>query len=211
MTLKRFIFNPLQENTYIIHDQTGECVIIDAGCQSKGEKDVLKSYINEQKLKVVALLNTHCHFDHVFGNAFVCREYGVKSQAHRDELHNIKRFTASASLFGFAGDAPPVPEEFLENDMTIKFGESELKVIHTPGHSPGGVCFYSQKDKFLISGDSLFAGSIGRTDLPGGDYDALIASVKNLIATLPGDTVVYPGHAHQTSIEFEKLHNPFIN
>ncbi|MDR2563771.1 MAG: MBL fold metallo-hydrolase [Prevotellaceae bacterium] len=210
MILKRFIFNPLQENTYLVYDETGESLVIDAGCQSKGEQDVLKSYIEEKGLTLIALLNTHCHFDHVFGNAFLCREYGVKSRAHRGELQNIERFKSGAALFGFAGDPPPVPSEFLEDGMNVEFGKSKLQIIYTPGHSPGGLCFYSPDDGFVISGDTLFAGSVGRTDLPGGDYNTLIESLKKLIEILPDDTDVYPGHGPQTKIGYEKLHNPFL-
>ena len=210
MILDRFVFNPLQENTYLVHDETGECVVVDAGCYSDGERNALKTYIDGKGLKLVALLNTHCHFDHVFGNAFLCREYGVKYLAHRGELRNIERFASGAALFGFAGDPPPALSEFLEDGASFKFGKSELNIIHTPGHSPGGVCFYSPDDKFLISGDTLFADSIGRTDLPGGDFDTLTESLKKLIDALPDDTKVYPGHGPQTNIGHEKLHNPFL-
>ena len=210
MILKRFVFNPLQENTYLIHDETGECVVVDAGCHSKGEQDVLKSYIDDHRLRLIALLNTHCHFDHVFGNAFLCSEYGVKSRAHRGELRNIERFKSGAALFGFVGDPPPVPSDFLEDGMWIEFGKSKLQVIYTPGHSPGGLCFYSPDNKFVISGDTLFAESIGRTDLPGGDYDTLMESLKKLTEILPDNTEVYPGHGPQTTIGHEKLHNPFL-
>jgi glyoxylase-like metal-dependent hydrolase (beta-lactamase superfamily II) len=210
MEIKKLIFNPIQENTYIIYDETKECVIIDPGCQKPLEKNVLKQFIDSNELKPMAVLNTHCHFDHVFGNNFVCREYGIESRAAEGELANIRRFQASASLFGIAGEQPDTPTHFLQDGEIIKFGNSELMVINTPGHSPGSVCFYSEAGKFLIAGDTLFAGSIGRTDLPGGNYDTIMESLAKLIA-LPNDTKVYCGHGHDTTIGWERLHNPFIN
>jgi glyoxylase-like metal-dependent hydrolase (beta-lactamase superfamily II) len=209
MKVKRLVFNPLQENTYIIYDETKECVIIDPGCQKPAEKDALKQFIADNSLKPKAALNTHCHFDHIFGNNFVYSEYGIELWASEGELANIRRFPASVSLFGISDEQPKAPAHFLENGQTVKFGNSELKVINTPGHSPGSVCFYSETDNFLIAGDTLFAGSIGRTDLPGGDYDKIKESLKKLIA-LPEETKVYCGHGPDTAIGKEKRYNPFI-
>jgi glyoxylase-like metal-dependent hydrolase (beta-lactamase superfamily II) len=174
------------------------------------EKNALKQFIADSDLKPKILLNTHCHFDHIFGNNFVCREYGIELWASEGELANIRRFPASASLFGISDEQPQFPSRFLENEQVIKFGNSELKVINTPGHSPGSVCFYSETDSFLIAGDTLFAGSIGRTDLPGGDYDEIKKSLKKLIA-LPDETKVYCGHGPDTTTGNEKLYNPFIS
>lgn len=210
MEVRKLTFNPLQENTYIVFDDSKECVIIDPGCHNAGEKSYLKQYISELGLKPVALLNTHCHFDHVFGNNFVCDEYGIESWAHKDEIKNIARFEAGASLFGIYGENPRNPSKFLKDGDVFKFGNSELEAIHTPGHSPGALCFYSKTDKFLISGDTLFAESIGRTDLPDGDYDLIKNSLKKLMK-LPEDTEVYCGHGPNTTIGSEKLYNPFIN
>ncbi|MDR1593198.1 MAG: MBL fold metallo-hydrolase [Prevotellaceae bacterium] len=209
MEIKKLIFNPLQENTYIIYDETKECAIIDPGCQKPQEKNALKQFIADSGLTPKILLNTHCHFDHIFGNNFVINEYGVELWASEGELANIQRFRASASLFGFAEEQPYPPSHFLENGQSIKFGNSELKVITTPGHSPGSVCFYSETGHFLIAGDTLFAGSIGRTDLPGGDYDKIMESLETLIA-LPAETKVYCGHGPDTETGWERLHNPFI-
>jgi glyoxylase-like metal-dependent hydrolase (beta-lactamase superfamily II) len=209
MEVKRLVFNPLQENTYIIYDETKECVIIDPGCQKSLEKITLKQFIANNGLIPKALLNTHCHFDHIFGNNFVCNEYGIELHASEGELANIRRFTVSASLFGISEEQPYPPSHFLENGQVIQFGNSELKVISTPGHSSGSVCFYSETDHFLISGDTLFAGSIGRTDLPGGNYDQIMDSLTKLVA-LPAETKVYCGHGRNTSIADELLYNPFI-
>jgi glyoxylase-like metal-dependent hydrolase (beta-lactamase superfamily II) len=209
MEVKKLVFNPLQENTYIVYDDTKECVIIDPGCQKPKEKDTLKRFISDNGLKPKLLLNTHCHFDHIFGNNFVYDEYGIESWASEDELPNIKRFPASASLFGGSNEQPKAPAQFLEDGQIIKFGNSELKVINTPGHSSGSVCFYSATGRFLIAGDTLFAGSIGRTDFPGGSYSEIKESLKKLIA-LPSSTRVYCGHGPDTAIGIEKTYNPFI-
>jgi glyoxylase-like metal-dependent hydrolase (beta-lactamase superfamily II) len=209
MEVNKLVFNPLQENTYIIYDDTKECVIIDPGCQKPVEKNALKQFIADEGLQPKLLLNTHCHFDHVFGNNFVCNEYGVELWASESESTNIRRFMASASLFGISEEQPRSPSHFLEDGQIIKFGNSELKVISTPGHSIGSLCFYSESDNFLIAGDTLFAGSIGRTDLPGGNYTEMKKSLEKLIA-LPAETRVYCGHGRETTIDREKLYNPFI-
>jgi glyoxylase-like metal-dependent hydrolase (beta-lactamase superfamily II) len=209
MKIKKLIFNPLQENTYLICDGTNECVIIDPGCQQKKEKEALTRFISEAGLTPKAILNTHCHFDHIFGNNFLRDEYHVELWAHGDEAANIRRFAASASLFGIMEEPVRPPERFLADRMIFSFGNSSLEVIHTPGHSPGSVCFHSASDGFLIAGDTLFAGSIGRTDLPGGDYDQIMNSLKRLM-TLPDETKVYCGHGSETSIGIERRHNPFL-
>ncbi|MDR1129605.1 MAG: MBL fold metallo-hydrolase [Prevotellaceae bacterium] len=209
MEIKRLVFNPLQENTWIVYDDTKECVIIDPGCQKTVEKNALKQFISDAGLRPKVLLNTHCHFDHIFGNNFVCSEYGIELWASEGELANIRRFTASASLFGISEEQPAPPSLFLEDGQTVRFGNSELKVIFTPGHSPGSLCFYSEAGHLLIAGDTLFAGSIGRTDLPGGSYDEIRKSLKKLIA-LPAETRVYCGHGSDTTIGRESLYNPFI-
>jgi len=210
MEVKKLIFNPLQENTYIVFDNTKKCVIIDPGSQKKAEKEYLKQVISELKLEPEAVLNTHCHFDHIFGNNFLCDEYAIELWTHKDEIKNIARFEASTSLYGIREEAPYKPTHFFENGDVFKFGDSSLEIIHTPGHSPGSVCFYSKQDKFLIAGDTLFAGSIGRTDFPGGDYDLIKESLLKLMK-LPGDTTVYCGHGPNTTIGQENLYNPFIN
>ncbi|MDR1886582.1 MAG: MBL fold metallo-hydrolase, partial [Prevotellaceae bacterium] len=193
MKIKKLIFNPLHENTYVVYDETKECVVIDPGCQTPAEKSVLKQFIDENSLTPKAVLNTHCHFDHIFGNNFVCGEYGIELWASESELANIRRFTASSSLFGISDEQPKAPTRFLEDGQVVGFGISELKVIATPGHSAGSVCFYSDTDSLLVAGDTLFEESIGRTDLPGGDFDQIMKSLEDLLA-LPEDTKVYSGH-----------------
>ena len=210
ITVKKFVFNAIEENTYILYDETKECVIIDPGCYNDAEKKTLKDYIETNGLKPVVLLNTHCHFDHIFGNAYVCREFGIELWAHEADVYNIERSEAYTAMFGMKIEPSPLPSHYLTDGEEIKFGNSTLKVIHTPGHSPGCVCFYSEKDKLLISGDTLFNGSIGRTDLPGGDYDQIMDSLLNKLMKLSGDTVVYCGHGPNTEIGQEFLYNPFI-
>ncbi|MDR1583444.1 MAG: MBL fold metallo-hydrolase [Prevotellaceae bacterium] len=209
MEIKKLIFNQLQENTYIIYDKTKECVIIDPGCQKPLEKNTLKQFIVDNNLKPKILLNTHCHFDHIFGNNFVINEYSIELWVSEGELANIRRFTASASLFGISDEQPYPPSHFLKNNQIIEFGSSILQVIDTPGHSPGSVCFYSENESFLISGDTLFAESIGRTDLPGGDSDKIEKSLK-ILMNLPSETKVYCGHGPDTTIGRERLYNPYI-
>jgi glyoxylase-like metal-dependent hydrolase (beta-lactamase superfamily II) len=209
MKIKKLIFNPLQENTYIVFDETNECVIIDPGCQQKKEREALTRCISEAGLIPKAIFNTHCHFDHIFGNNFLRNHYRVELWAHEGEAANIRRFSASAALFGMMEEPARPPERFLADKMTLDFGNSSLEVLHTPGHSPGSVCFHSASDSFLIAGDTLFAGSIGRTDLPGGDYDEIMNSLKRLM-TLPDETKVYCGHGSETSIGVERRQNPFL-
>ncbi|MDR2424964.1 MAG: MBL fold metallo-hydrolase [Prevotellaceae bacterium] len=207
--IKKFTFNPLRENTYVIFSETKHGIIIDPGCSSQSEQNALKQFVVEAEIKPVMVLNTHCHFDHVFGNNFVCKEYNIKACAHAGEEANIKRFTASAALFGHAAEQVDDPEYSLTDRQIIKLGDEDIEVIHTPGHSEGSVCFYYSAQKILISGDTLFAGSIGRTDLPGGNYEKIVQSLKKLVL-LPDDTQVFCGHAHDTYIGVEKLNNPFI-
>ncbi|MDR1056922.1 MAG: MBL fold metallo-hydrolase [Prevotellaceae bacterium] len=210
ITVKNFVFNNIEENTYVLYNETKECVIIDPGCYTKAEQDRLKNFIVENDLKPAALLNTHCHFDHIFGNAFVCREFGIGAWAHKGELNNINRAESYTSVFGMKMEHPPLPVRYLKDGDDVKFGNSLLKVIHTPGHSPGCVCFYSEEDKFIIAGDTLFQGSIGRTDLPGGDYDQIMDSLLNKLMKLPNDTTAYCGHGPDTEIGQERMYNPFI-
>jgi glyoxylase-like metal-dependent hydrolase (beta-lactamase superfamily II) len=209
MDIKRLVFNLIQENTYIVSDATGECVIIDPGCIAS-EQHVLRQYLDLYGLTPKAVINTHCHFDHVFGVNFVCDTYNVDFWAHENELDNLRRFMAAANLYSIPGEQPRNPDHYLTDGMSVTFGNSELKVIFTPGHSAGSVCFYSAEDGILFSGDTLFSGTIGRTDLPGSDYDSIVRSLARLTA-LPGDTKVYCGHAQDTTLSYEKAYNPFLN
>ncbi|MDR2126714.1 MAG: MBL fold metallo-hydrolase [Prevotellaceae bacterium] len=202
-------FNPIEENTYIVYDETDECIIIDAGCSNEHENKILQKAIADKNLKVTKLVCTHGHFDHIMGNRFVCETYKIETYINKEELNNFERVTSYTSYFGINIVPPPMPHNFLNDGDEIKFGVSSLKVIATPGHTRGGICLYSAADKLLFSGDTLFAGSIGRTDLPGGDYNMLMNSIKKLMQ-LPEDTNVFCGHGTKTTIGYEKLTNPFI-
>jgi hydroxyacylglutathione hydrolase len=208
--IKSFTFNPFQENTYVLYDESKECVIVDPGCYEFHEKQALLEFISREGLQPVMLLNTHAHIDHVLGNYFVHQTYGLKPVMHTADLNILRAVPAYAPNYGFRYDTSPEPESFLEENDIVRFGNSSLKVLFTPGHSPGSISFYSEEDHFIISGDVLFSGSIGRTDLPGGDFDTLIRSIREKLLVLPAETRVYSGHGPSTSIGAEKRHNPFL-
>ncbi|MEA3316478.1 MAG: MBL fold metallo-hydrolase [Bacteroidota bacterium] len=208
INIKNFVFNAFQENTFVLYDDTKECVIVDAGCSSENENLQLKNFINEKGLIPKLLINTHCHIDHILGNSFVANEYNINSLAHPDDLFLIERSQEMALGFGLNLNKPPVPNNI--PDKEISFGNSKLKIMHVPGHSPGSIALYSEDDKFVLVGDVLFNGGIGRTDLPGSDYDTLINSIKGKLFSLDNDFVVYSGHGPSTTIEKEKRENPFL-
>ncbi len=210
MELKLFVFNPIQENTYVLWDETGECVIIDPGFSNEREFEKLESFIKNINLKPVKVLNTHCHFDHILG-VEKCREtYNIGWEINSEDSFLVETSVMQASMFGFKMKEVKPADKYLNDGDEIRFGNSLLKVITIPGHSPGGICFYSPESKILITGDSLFRGSIGRTDLPGGDYNSLIVSIKGKLLSLPDDTIVYPGHDSATTIGDERVLNPFL-
>ncbi|MFN3917324.1 MAG: MBL fold metallo-hydrolase [Flavobacteriales bacterium] len=210
VNLFSFTFNPFQENTYIIVSGN-KCAIVDPGCYTREEQLELKSFIQEKNLEAVLLLNTHCHIDHVLGNAFVCREYGIIPLLHVDDLKQLKSVSSYAHLYGFDGyEISPEPQQFIKHGDKINIGELELEVRHVPGHAPGHIVFISHTEKWIINGDSLFNGSIGRTDLPGGNHDQLLRSIKSELYSLPDDYTVYCGHGPETTIGWEKENNPFV-
>ena len=210
INLKKFTFNPYQENTYILFDETGDCVIIDPGMYDGAEQNQLVNFIKETNLKPVLLLNTHCHIDHVLGNKFVFDQWGLKPQFHKGELFVLQSVASYAPQMGMRYELSPEPEVFLEETGIISFGSSELELIFAPGHSPAHLCFYAKNENFLIGGDVLFYRSIGRTDLPGGNHQQLIDSIINNVFQLPDNCEVFPGHGPSTTIGFEKMNNPFL-
>lgn len=210
ITVHAFTFGPFQENTYILYDETLECIIIDPGCYDQEERTELADFIEEKKLKPVKLINTHCHLDHVFGNGFVAGKYNLKLEINKLDKQVLDSFLMTASLYGLNADPSPQPSVYLEEGDKIKFGQSELEILFTPGHSPGSITFYNRDQKFMIAGDVLFHGSIGRTDLPGGNYQTLIDSIKNKLFPLGDDYTVYNGHGSSTTTGFERLNNPFL-
>lgn len=211
MNLKAFINNPYQENTYIVYDDSKDCVIIDPGMYNAAEQNAVVCFIKENELKPVFLLNTHCHIDHVLGNKFVFDQYGLKPRFHKGELQLLQAVPAYAPQQGINYELSPEPEVFLPEIGTLVFGNSTFELLFCPGHSPAHLCFYSKADGFIIGGDVLFKASIGRTDLPGGNYEILINSIKTQLFVLPNEVKVYPGHGPMTTIGFEKQYNPFLN
>ncbi len=211
MQIKKFEFNPIEENTYILYDETKEAVIIDCGAYYPKEKEMLKSFISEKGLSLKHLLNTHLHLDHSFGNKFIYDTYGLAPEYHQleEQLPDLEKQAAFFGMKVEAGNYSSI--KYIEEGDIISFGNTELKTILISGHSPAGICFYSVKDKILFSGDILFEGSVGRSDLwEGGNHMKLISGIKNKLLTLREDTVVYPGHGPATTIKKEKLNNPFL-
>ncbi len=208
--IEKFVVNPFGENSYVLSDETGECIFVDPGFYYDEEFDEISDFINDKNLKPVKITNTHCHFDHIMGVEFIKEKYQVPFYAHADDVFLVDEVVEQAKMFGIEMKPVSPVNGFLNENDKITFGNSELKVIHVPGHSPGHVVFYSEESKFLIAGDVLFYGSIGRTDLPGGDYQTLISGIKEKLFKLPDDTKVYAGHGPETTIGFEKRSNPFL-
>lgn len=205
-----FVFNPVQENTFVIWDETGACAIVDPGCMNDKEFGELKTFIETRNLKPVKLLNTHCHFDHIFGVERCRAEWNLKWEAHPGDAFLVANAPNQAAMFGMK--IPPIqaPEVELAEDDIITIGNSSWLAIHVPGHSPGSLCFYNENTQVLLAGDVLFRGSIGRTDLPRGDYDTLIEGIQEKLMSLPPEVTVYPGHGPTTTIGWEKENNPFL-
>mgnify|MGYP001214942688 FL=1 len=211
ITIKKFTFNPFQENTYILFDETKECVVIDPGCYDKQEKTDLINFIEENELIPVQLLNTHCHIDHVLGNYMVSSNYQLKLAAHKLEVPVLEGSAYWGSQYGINGDLSPHIEIYLNEGDQIEFGNSKLEVIFVPGHSPGHIAFVNHDEKFIINGDVLFQGSYGRYDLPGGDLRTLAQSIQKKLFVLPDDYKVYAGHMGETTIGAEKKTNPILH
>lgn len=211
ITIKKFTFNPFQENTYILFDETKKCVVIDPGCYDKQEKTDLINFIEENELIPVQLLNTHCHIDHVLGNYMVSSNYQLKLAAHKLEVPVLEGSAYWGSQYGINGDLSPHIEIYLNEGDQIEFGNSKLEVIFVPGHSPGHIAFVNHDEKFIINGDVLFQGSYGRYDLPGGDLKTLAQSIQKKLFVLPDDYKVYAGHMGETTIGAEKKTNPILH
>jgi glyoxylase-like metal-dependent hydrolase (beta-lactamase superfamily II) len=208
--IKTFTFNPVQENTYILYNENNECIIIDPGCYFDSEKEELTAFIKNHKLEPQLLLNTHCHLDHVFGNKFIAEEFKLTLNTHLLEKEILEMAPASGLMFNLPFDNYQGDVIYLKEGDVISLGDDKLQVIHAPGHSPGSICFYCAKQNFLIGGDVLFQNSIGRTDLPYGDHDALIKNIKEKLFKLPPAVTVYPGHGPETTIGSEIKGNPYL-
>jgi len=211
LEVKQFTVNPVEENMYVVSDECGEAVIVDCGCMSESEWQEVKEYIDGKSLKVRHLLNTHLHLDHCLGNRFAERDFGLKPKAAKEEFEFFTEINSGIFMPQLVASLKPAPPfSSIADGEQIDFGNHTLEVIATPGHTLGGVCFYCKEENVLLSGDTLFAGSIGRTDLYGGDWDTLIASVKERLMVLPEETKVYAGHGAATTIEHERICNPYL-
>jgi glyoxylase-like metal-dependent hydrolase (beta-lactamase superfamily II) len=209
LSIEIFTFNPFQENTYVLYDETNEAVVIDAGCYDRDEEKELSQFIADKKLSVKAILNTHSHIDHILGAYYVKDKYKIPLLIHRLDESTLRSGKVSAQMFGIDNFTEATADGYLTEGEPVKFGNQSFDVLFLPGHAPGHVGFYHAKEKVLMGGDVLFNRSIGRTDLPGGNYDTLIESIHKKIFTLPNDVVVYPGHGPATTVGEEKVENPY--
>jgi glyoxylase-like metal-dependent hydrolase (beta-lactamase superfamily II) len=207
--LHSFVFNDFYENTYIIAS-AGEAIIIDPGCNATAEENQLKTYIESQNLKVVGLINTHCHIDHVFGNQFVKDTYDVKLQAHANEQVILQSVPMVAQMYGIKRYIDSTIDDYLKEGDTIIVGNMNLEVLFLPGHAPGHIGLLNRQENWIVSGDVLFKGSVGRTDFPLCNHQDLINSIKHKLFALPDTLTVYAGHGEPTTIGYEKKYNPFL-
>ena len=210
LTVKKFTFNPFSENTYIISSESKESIIIDPGCFDDHEKDEIDKYVRNNNLKLKCILHTHSHLDHMFGTSYISKKYNINVWIHSADKITYDSFQKVCDLYGIPNPniSNPIPKHFSLND-TFQCGEIMFKILFVPGHSPGHVAFYNKENDFVINGDCLFQNSIGRTDLPGGNHELLIKSIKEKLFQLPDNTLVYCGHGNETIIETEKNKNPF--
>ena len=210
LKIKSFTFNPYQENTYLIFDDSKEAVVIDPGNYEAYENELISKFIDENKLQLKKIILTHCHIDHCLGNKYLNEKYGAELLIPFDERDLYKNVENIATLFGFANYSHLDENEYLKEKDKIEFGNIKLDVLFLPGHSPGHLAFYFKNDNVCFSGDVLFYNSIGRTDLPGGDHDTLINSIKNKLFLLNPNTIIYPGHGQKTILKNEMKDNPFL-
>ncbi|MCG8699028.1 MAG: MBL fold metallo-hydrolase [Bacteroidales bacterium] len=209
MTIKTFVFNDFQENTYVL-SQNNECIIIDPGCINQSEQDKIDIYIKENNLKAIAVILTHGHIDHIVGTPYLREKYNIPVYLFHSEQVLVQNATNLASLFNFPFEQNVEVDSLLEREGELKIGSFEMEVLHVPGHSPGSVVLYFKDEGTLITGDVIFKNSIGRSDLPGGDYEQLIDGIQTKLLTLPDNIKVYPGHGEPTDIGYERAHNPFL-
>lgn len=209
LKVQSFTFNPFQENTYVVFDETRECVIVDPGCADREETNLLTSFIRKEDLQVRAIINTHCHIDHVLGNYDLKTLYNVPLWIHRIEEPYLRAVSSYAPNYGFFSYAASTPDGYLDEPESVQVGAHRLEVLFVPGHSPGHIALYHEGSGFVIAGDVLFRNSIGRTDLPGGNFETLINSIHHKLFQLPDDTIVYCGHGTETTVGYEKQTNPY--
>jgi len=210
ITIESFVFNSFQVNTYLVRNEKGDCLVIDPAFYSPEEINTFDQYVTSNGLNIIGQLNTHCHVDHVLGVHHMVKTYNCPLRAHSNESKLLNNAPLMGEFFGFIVEPLSGIDNPIEDNDSISIGDNYLKAILVPGHSPGSLCFYSREGGFVITGDTLFRGSIGRTDLPGGDYDTLIRSLQKRVLILPSETIVYPGHGNPTTVEEETLNNPFL-
>lgn len=212
MKIKKITINPFQMNCYIYYDEiTGEGIIIDPGAYDELEEEEILIFINEKNIKIKYIINTHGHIDHVLGNKFAKNNFKCPLLIHKEDLFLLQGVTEQGFLYNLAVAKSPEPDEFITGDLIINLGETKINFIHTPGHSPGGVCVVDHKNKIVFCGDTVFRESIGRVDLPGGDLKIILHSIKdNLFKNCSDDYILYPGHMESTTIGKEKKYNPFL-
>lgn len=211
MNIQKFTFNPFQENTYLIWDDEKNGAIIDPGCYTPQEEQQIKLFILEHQIDLNRNLNTHAHLDHIFGNRFIYDEYGLKPELHKEDEQLLEMAERSTDMYGIPGyKKSPEPEHWIEEGDIVSVGKIDFEVIFGPGHAPGHIAFYQKITRKIFSGDILFEGSFGRTDLPGGDFDTLKQSITEKMFKLPDETVVYSGHGPETTIGAEKKTNPIL-
>lgn len=209
--IKKFVFSPFQENTYVIYSEQNNAWIIDPGCYYSEEKQELKKFIDSNNLKVQRLLNTHCHLDHVFGNQFVAKTFGLKPEYHKLDEPTMAMAEVSAKMYGVDGfEVSPKADKHLIADTEIELDGNRFEIVFVPGHAPGHIAFINHEQKIVVGGDVLFQRSIGRTDLPGGDFETLLQSIRTHFFILADDFTVYSGHGEETTIGYEKKNNPFL-
>jgi len=210
ITIQNFCFNAFQENTYVLYNEFKEAIIVDPGCYTRIEEKILSDFIRKENLKPSLLFNTHCHLDHVFGNNFIHETYGLTPILHANEQIILDRLPEAAAKYGITVEAYKGPIQYIEDQALISLGQDRFKVLFTPGHSPGSICFYHEEQNFIIDGDLIFKDSVGRTDFPGCNAQDLIKSIREQIFPLPDNLSIYSGHGPATTWGREKEHNPYI-
>jgi hydroxyacylglutathione hydrolase len=209
--VSRFVFNSFGVNTYILIDDSGKCLVVDPACQYHGEETELLGFITGNNLSPVGIVNTHFHVDHIVGNTFICEAFNLKPQCHKNSKILWETAVEFGSVFGLNLKNLIIPVNFINEGDRISFGNSSVDVLYTPGHADGSICLVNHAGRYVIAGDVLFRDSIGRTDLPTGNFDVLYQSITTKLFTLPDDYTVYPGHGPETTIGYEKMNNPFLH
>ncbi len=209
--IETLTFNSFQVNTYLVWDQTGACLVIDPAFHSGEEANSFDSHVSGRGFRLTGMANTHCHVDHLLGVRHIQDKYGLTFRAHESDIGSLRRAPLMGEVFGLKLDPIELIEETIGDGDPVTVGAHHLEALLVPGHSPGSLAFYSAEGGFVVTGDALFQGSIGRTDLPGGDYDQLLRSIRSKLLTLPPETIIYPGHGPQSTIGEEQVSNPFLH